>query len=401
MSDLHDLLRQADRLRAPDLWPDIEAWEPRGRGSSLGRRLGIAALALAVAGTGIALAATAFLGEKERRPGRDPAGAGVEPRITAEIAVGQFPQEIAVGEGAVWVTVNDAAPPERWYVARIDPAVNAVTDEIDVFEAHDVAVGAGAVWVTGRDREVGPALFRIDPAQRRVTDTVPLGCEGCHPDQVVASDDAIWLTLSTDYPDSGQVIRVDPRTNNVVNQITVSGDPRDLSIGEGGVWVYSLTDIRKGFGVAGATLYRIDPTTNSLLGALLTDKIPPVAGVSSPPVVAAGQGYVWTSRLIGEGPGEEIVRIDPWSNEIDSLGISDTLFHPFAVEESGVWFRGSQQPNTVLPSTVSRLNLQTMEVDVSVPIDGLALDGALDPNRQTIWLTSYKGPVTRIDLLSN
>ncbi len=158
------------------------------------------------------------------------------------------------------------------------------------------------------------------------------------------------------------------------------------------------THFQEGLGVAGGTLYRIDPTTNSVAATLLSGRIPPVAGVSSPPVVTTGYGYVWTSRLIGQGPGEEVVRIDPRTNEVDPVGISDTLFHPFAVRDGGVWFRGSRRPNTVLPSGIMRLNPETLEVDQSVPIDHLAVDAALDPQTGTIWLANYEGPVTRIDL---
>lgn len=63
MPDLNDLLRRADRMPVPDLWPEIRDRHPRSpSGPSLGRRLLVAALALAVAGVGVAIVARGFLG---------------------------------------------------------------------------------------------------------------------------------------------------------------------------------------------------------------------------------------------------------------------------------------------------------------------------------------------------
>jgi hypothetical protein len=391
MSDLQGLLRQADRLHAPDLWPDIEAWEPRGPGSSRGRRLAVAALALAVAGTGIALAATAFLGDEERRPATAPAPE-VHPRITAEIAAGRFPQEIAVGEGAVWVTTSDG---DRWFLARIDPTTNEVTDEIDIADVTDVAVGAGAVWAITYQRPDGWAVARIDPTSRDVTALTPLGCTpDCGASQLVAMPDGIWVSVSTDYPDWGEVVRIDPATSQVISRTRVRGDPRDLVIGEGGVWVYGLTHFSRG-AVAGATLYRLDRETGALTATLLEGEIPPLAGVYVPPAIAVGHGHVWTSRQRGDAT--DIVRIDPATNEFTGIPLpGETSFLPFSFEAGGVWFRGGR---TAGHPVIARLDPATMQIDQSVPIDANVLDGGIDPTSQTMWLTTYDDSVIRIDLI--
>jgi hypothetical protein len=399
MSDLQRLLRQADQVPTPDLWRDIEAWEPRPVESSLGRRLAVLAVALPLAASGIVLAATAFFGDREE-PSPRTSAVDLDPRITAEIPVGQFPQEIAVGEGAVWVTVNDANPPERWFVARIDPGTNEVTNEIEVFEAHDVAVGSGTVWVTGRDRELGPALFRLDPLGGEVAATIPLHCGRCHPDQVVATEAAVWLTASTAFPDSGQVIGVDPVTNEIVWRTTVPGDPRDLVAGEGGVWVYSLTHFTKQ-SVAGGTIYRLDPVTGEVVATLLEGRVPPASGVNGPPVLVAGHGFVWTSIAPGRpivlgSDRTGIVRIDPATNEIVGQPLSlGTLFFPFSVEGGGVWFRRGSEAAEPL---ISRIDPATLRVQDLLALEDTVLDGAVDPATGSMWLTTYQDSVIRVDL---
>jgi streptogramin lyase len=320
--------------------------------------------------------------------------------VAAVIPVGQFPSEIAMGEGAVWVTVNGADPPERWFVARIDPATNAVTDEIEVNEVVDVAVGGGAVWGLGRDPGIGPAVFRIDPVRREVAATIPLGCGRCFPTQLVASDGAVWLTASMDYPDSGEIFRIDPATNQVSARLSLPGDPRDLVVGEGSLWVYSLTHFAGG-GVSGGTIYRVDPETAQVSATLLPGEVPPASGINTPPVLALGHGFVWTSRHGGGrfdfgGTRVDIVRIDPQTNRVVGEPVRlDTLFLPFSTEAGSVWFRGGYEDAR---PTISRLDPLTLQIQDVLPLEDVVLDGAVDPGGQVMWLSNYKRSVTRIDL---
>src|SRR5918996_3921152 len=237
------------------------------------RRAAIAATALVLASAGLTVAVRAFLRNPEPRtlPTTEPTD--VRGRVSAEIDAGRFPQEIAFGHGAVWVTVNDPEAPEAWYVARIDPTTDVITDEIAVFEAGDIAVGPHAVWVTGRDRELGPAVFRIDPGHPGVEATVPLGCGRCYADQIAASVDALWLTVSTNYPEHGEIVRIDAATNAISGRVTVPGDPRDLTIGDQAVWVYALTHFDK-HAVSGGSLYQIDPSDLRVAATLLAGDIP-------------------------------------------------------------------------------------------------------------------------------
>jgi DNA-binding beta-propeller fold protein YncE len=399
MSDLDRLVRQADRVRAPDLWPEIEHRHPREPRPSLPRRVVVGAVALAVAGAGIGLAAAAFLDQwGQRRVAASPLE--VHPRITAEVPVGQFPQEIAVGEGGVWVTVNQADPPEHWYVARIDPATNQVTDEIEVREVLDVAAGSGAVWATTYDRSFGWGIVQIDPGSRSVVRTIPLNCDPqCAPTQIAVADEAVWVTASTGYPERGLVIRIDPAAGQVVDRIEVPGDPRDLVAGQNGVWVFSLTHWTSCC-VGGGTLYRIDPATNAVTANLLDGRIPPASGVSTPPVLAAGHGFVWTSAAPGDpidlaDKRIDVVRVDPASDQVTGRARLGTLFFPFASDSCCIWFRGGVEDAA---PTIGRLDPISMRVVDELPLETTVLDGALDSSTQTIWLSTYRGRVLRIDL---
>jgi hypothetical protein len=398
MSDLERLLRQADRVPTPDLWSDIQAWEPRPREPSAPRRLLVAAVALPIAAAGIVLAVTAFLGEHEVRQPAPAAGVVVDPRITAEIPVGGFPQEIAVGEGAVWVTTSDE---DRWFLARIDPSTNEVTGEIHIDEVADVVTAEGSVWAVGTDRDLGPAAFRVDPLRGRIEATIPLDCGRCFPSQIEAGEGSIWVTVSTDYPDEGHVVRIDPETNALVDRTILPGDPRDLAVGEGAVWVYSLTHFKPACCVAGGTIYRLDPERGEIVATLLEGRIPPASGVNTPPVLAMGYGSLWTSVTHGDpvdlgSDRTEIVRIDPATDAIVGEPIPlGTLFLPFSSEAGGVWFRGGHEDARPL---ISRIDPRTLQIEDHVALDETVLDGAIEPGTGTMWLTGYKRSVIRIDL---
>lgn len=347
-----------------------------------------------MAGTGIVMAATAFFGERELLPMAPPAE--LDPTITAQIRVGQFPVAVAAGEGAMWVTVNDTEPAERWFLARIDPSTNAVSAEIEFFEAAEVAVGAGAVWISGRDRGEGQALVRIEPETGQVVTRIPLGCSRCHVDQIVARPEAVWMTVaSLDDISTGEVVRVDPATDQIAARIPVEGDPRDLTVGEGGVWVYALTHFDGG-AVSGGTIYRIDPFTNQVAAELLRGQVPPVAGISTPPVLTAGHGHLWTSRLTDQG--SEVVRIDPETYEVLPLEVLTGAtfgYYPFSAEGGGIWFRGGYEDARPV---IARLDPTTGSVGHVLQLDSTAIDAALDPETMTIWVADYERWVTRIDL---
>jgi sugar lactone lactonase YvrE len=101
---------------------------------------------------------------------------------------------VAAGFDAIWVAARiDGA---QGQVLRIDPATGEITATLTVGNnPNGLAVGAGAVWVTGTDDDV---VWRIDPGRgdgadrpraRGTVDVVgtPLG--------ISASDDAVWVAV--------------------------------------------------------------------------------------------------------------------------------------------------------------------------------------------------------------
>jgi streptogramin lyase len=75
---------------------------------------------------------------------------------------------------------------------------------------HQVAVGDGAVWVTSAATRRGTAnlLWRVDPASNQVTGTLDLGptSAGGIPNSVAAGNGAVWVGGIT----KGSIVRLEP-----------------------------------------------------------------------------------------------------------------------------------------------------------------------------------------------
>jgi YVTN family beta-propeller protein len=313
------------------------------------------------------------------------------PRVTATIPVGSFPRDIAVGPGAVWVSVNDFSDggAEIHAVVRVDPATNGIVATIPVGTVGNLAVGSNAVWSIDSVDAPQDTVIRIDPATNQVTETIPVGPYAF---DVAVGAAGVWVTRDIDgRGQSGEVIRIDPATNEVVARIPVDGRIRDVVVGEGGVWVVDSTSTLR----RGSALIHIDPETNGVVAT-----IPDLASLN----VATGVGLVWIQGWlstidpsVGTGSGDHpvVLRIDPATDQFVGGPIPMAFFHPFAVWGDGIWFVGED-------GAVARLDGTTLEVDDSVDVAPVAQDStvhaALDISTGTIWIANYQEAITRIDL---
>jgi YVTN family beta-propeller protein len=177
-----------------------------------------------------------------------PAGEIELPEGTISIPVGDAPVEVAVGEGAIWVSnTGDSS------VSRIDPATNEATEVVGVAgEPGDLAVGGGGeVWVA--NREIG-AVHRIDPTTGTTTPDrrVDVGFAGTPLD--LAIDEYLWISVV-----ERQLIQVDPVSGEIVRRID-SIRPVNVAARPGGVFVLE----------ADGSVTRLDPVTGQPNGVELS-----------------------------------------------------------------------------------------------------------------------------------
>jgi virginiamycin B lyase len=187
-------------------------------------------------------------------------------RVIASIPLPARPIEVVVAAGTVWVT--QTADTDEVFVTRIDAHTNKLLTPIQVpTKPGPIRSGLDAVWV------VDCCTFgRIDPRRGTVTQSHPVG------DIWAVGGGALWGTYINGTDESG-VQRVDPDTGRVLARIPI---PHDLAMeyGLGTLWVAQNTSsqpVSNGPGSSGnldrttpGRLYRIDPTTNRVLGQPLT-----------------------------------------------------------------------------------------------------------------------------------
>jgi virginiamycin B lyase len=118
-------------------------------------------------------------------------------KVVASVPVGPAPRFLAAGLGSVW-TLNQG----DGTVTRVDPATNKVSSTIEVGVpggGGDIAVGEGAVWISAN----GKPLSKIDPATNRVV-TQYVGKGG---DALRVGLGSLWLSNHEFH----EVWRIDPK----------------------------------------------------------------------------------------------------------------------------------------------------------------------------------------------
>ena len=180
---------------------------------------------------------------------------------------------VAFGDGALWSISS------KGELTRLDPATGKEVARLGLgVEPAGLAVGEGSVWVTGAS---SPTLYRIDPSVNKVVDEFPLPMEEVVTDltgEVAVGAGSVWVGHGAFNP-GAWIERLDPETGRVrARRPILAGDVDHLAFGEGALWVAST---------ASGELRKIDPRTNRVAFRRILQ--PQLC------CVAAGGGYVWAA----------------------------------------------------------------------------------------------------------
>ena len=152
------------------------------------------------------------------------------------LKIGAAPYSMAVGDGSLWIVNHDDGT-----VTRLDPETyQIIADITSHWEPHRVAFGENAVWV-GNWHDL--SVSRIDPQTNQfVGDPIPVSYAA---GSIAAGDGNVWVTsdyrgieaFPEAFTDHTVLIRIDPKTNTVIDTIPLGGHPVDVEVIEGAVWV--------------------------------------------------------------------------------------------------------------------------------------------------------------------
>lgn len=226
--------------------------------------------------------------------------------VTGNIAVGEFPWDLAADTESVWVANADGT------VSRIDPTSRSVIATITVGgRPTGITPYNGAVWVVTSTGNVS----RIDPATDSVTTTIATGASDAS--RIAAGAGSIWVASWAE----GTVTRVDQATGEVVGEpIVVPGRP-DIGFAAGSLWATSS---------ANGTLTRVEPSTGAVL-----ETIPFAEGGPAPIQFSVGveDDFVW---VLG-GFEYAMLQVDSATGEVISEYAVDSSAVDVAVEDGSLW----------------------------------------------------------------
>ena len=157
-------------------------------------------------------------------------------RVVARIAMPGLAGAIAVAGSRVWVATNPIVTSptvaRRGSLVSIDAGTNRIVGKaISLLLPTGIAVAAGRLWISnGQHAKFGRVTY-IDPKTRRILGSI--ATPGA-PESIVVAAGSVWVGES----DSGQVVRINPRTAKVVGRpITTGGALLQLATAKTAIWV--------------------------------------------------------------------------------------------------------------------------------------------------------------------
>ena len=382
---LEDRVRHSLKRRGEAVRGDLEtAWaelnKRLGRTSVLPRlrRLGVAAVALAVASAGGTLALQAFFGDEPPATDRPNASSPeIGPHVAVTMPVGDFPRDIAVGDGLVWATLADE---DQHFLVGIDQSTNEVVDRIPLGTSlSDLVPYEGGVWgVLHEGRR--PTLQRFDDEGRAVVSVDGIG------GPLAREEGSLWA-VERDPDGESVLVRLDPTTGEVVDRVALGESAWFLTAGDGAVWVLTLE--------GSVDLLRVEAETGEITARIDV----PIPGSVGPPLAAGGSLWVPVARLSGSW----IARLDGMTGDPVGDPIPGTVPGlPLGGSLHGIWFFGDRPGGQVL----ARLDLESLAFDPPLLLDEAAARPSivhaakLSPDGATIWIANHRDTITRVDLLS-
>lgn len=263
------------------------------------------------------------------------------------------------------------------------PGEGRIAAAIEVNHPSNMTAGGGFLWVI-----TGNSVVKIDPKTIQVVgEPIPAG----GPEDVAFGEGALWVTRvgsgNLGAPsDIDSVSRIDPESGETVATIHVSRGPLSLAFTPEAVWVVN-------FGMSGDTVIRIHPQTNRALGD-------PIQTGRAPLSLAVGDGSVW----VANHDARSVTRIHLASGRVIAEISIPTEPHRIAYGEGAVWVANWHD------HSVTRIDPQANQiVGEAIPIGFPA--GNITAGLGSVWVTSdYRGPVDadpedvvliRIDPLTN
>jgi hypothetical protein len=244
-------------------------------------------------------------------------------QVLATIELPDDPLDITSGFGAVWA-------PARLnpVLYRIDPTTNGVRPIALPTPVIDLLAADGSLWATSGEGGDARSVLRIDAASGRVEATIPV--EGPELHELVALGSRIFARIQ-----GSKLVEIDSATNEVVGEI--QGDPGQFDspfvATAGAIWEATCipedpTADLSNPGPCAWQVLRLDPRSGQVIANIHVARwfpeaqLPP-SGLSTLAVsIQAGDAGLWvlTHDLVGAGESPDrtgqLLLVDPASSRV-------------------------------------------------------------------------------------
>ena len=270
-------------------------------------------------------------------------------KVIGHVAVGNGPDGVAVGEGAVWVAnLGDRT------LSRVDPKHRTLERTISLNATPTgIDVGAGGVWVA---HGVLATLSRIEPESNQVSETLqtPAARSLFAFGGVAVGAGSVWAV----YSDS-TVYRLNPTSMAPVSTTFAGNTPSAVAFGAGSLWVANGEQ---------STVTRFNSPRYSEPASA------PIAVGRQPSGVAVGGGAVWVTGRADD----TVTRIEPSRNSTSSTPVGRAPVG-IAYGAAAVWVANSDD------GTVSRIDPNTNTVVATIRVGNRPL--GIDVGAGVVWVT--------------
>ena len=265
---------------------------------------------------------------------------------TKTIAIGRQSSAVASGAGFVWVTSYGDGT-----VWRIDPKTGETATFPVQGSPSGVAAAAGsAVVVNGPGSD---SVVALDAATGAVGGVTPLPGDTQATPAIAGGAQGLWFAdaeqrlvtpAATEVNVAGNGGRMIPIPVDTSTLLKAYETFDGLAVGAGGVWIAG--------DVFGRSVWRIDPARQALVGRI------PLSFV--PKGIAAGQGAVWVTSLLGD----TVSRINPASDRVTATIRVGRGADAVATGPGVVWVAND------VDGTISRIDPQRAAVVATIQLNG-------------------------------
>ncbi|ANY84145.1 hypothetical protein BB934_38520 (plasmid) [Microvirga ossetica] len=265
------------------------------------------------------------------------------------------------------------------FAAEELPTTN-LTIQAEVPRAGDfMGFGFDSLWMMARPADPtlgGGPLVRVNVADNSVTD-IQLNSYGKYRAMGIG-EGAVWVPASG----RGLILKIDPNTNKLVQEIPARmvKSEGSIGVGEGGVWVVTAAESSA---TRDTVLTRYNPRTGAVEANI------PLPSDSTGVVVDFGS--VWVTGY----ENDELYRIDPNSNAVISTIKLNDQPRFITSGEGSIWVLNQGD------GTVQRIDGKTGEVQATIEIIGPLDGGDIVCGGGYVWISALGTPVAQIDPKTN